>query len=232
MDTLATARFAATWKQWSDRFAARSLRERAIMAGGLVAVVVVLFDALMLQPLAQQQRRLSGQVAEARAAIKAGEQMLATGRDSDPDEVKRRYRDELRRQIAEIDTKLQGLQKQLVPPDQVVSLLEGVLSRERGLALVSLRKLPVQSFEAAGAVKGDGKNEGSDGAANRGIFQHSFEIEVEGSYGELHAYLARLEKLPWQLFWGKVALDATRHPRLKLTLTVHTLSMNKVWLVV
>jgi hypothetical protein len=29
-----------------------------------------------------------------------------------------------------------------------------------------------------------------------------------------------------------VAMDATKHPRLKLTLTVHTLSMNKVWLVV
>ncbi|MBY0267449.1 MAG: hypothetical protein K2W84_13630 [Burkholderiales bacterium] len=225
-------RYAAIWKQWSDRFAARSLRERAIIAGGLVAVVVVVFDALVLHPLGQQHRRLSGQVAEARAAIRAGEQMLASGRENDPDEVKRRYRDELRRQIAEIDDRLQGLQKQLVPPDQVVSLLEGVLSRERGLALVSLRKLPVQRFETTGAVRGDGKGDGKDGAADRGIFQHSFEIEVEGSYAELHAYLARLEKLPWQLFWGKVALDATRHPRLKLTLTVHTLSMNKVWLVV
>lgn len=228
MNTPPLKNFATLWKQWSDRFAARSLRERAIMAGGLVAVVVVLFDALVLHPLGQQHRRLSGQVAEARAAIRAGEQLLSTGRENDPDEVKRRYRDELRRQIADIDDKLQGLQKQLVPPDQVVNLLEGVLSRDRGLALVSLRKLPVQRFETTGAVKGDGK----DGAADRGIFQHSFEIEVEGSYAELHAYLARLEKLPWQLFWGKVALDATRHPRLKLTLTVHTLSMNKVWLVV
>lgn len=221
-------RYAALWKQWSDRFAQRSLRERAIMAGGLVAVVVVLFDALALQPLAQQQRRLAGQVAEARAAIKAGEQILAARRDNDPDEVKRRYRDELRRQIAELDGKLQGLQKQLVPPEQVVSLLEGVLARDGGLAMVSLRKLPVQRFETAGAAKSEGK----EGEAGRGIFQHSFEIEVEGGYGELQAYLARLEKLPWQLFWGSAVLDASRHPRLKLTLTVHTLSMNKVWLVV
>lgn len=225
-------RYTALWRQWSDRFASRSLRERAIIAGGLVVVVVVLFDALFLQPLAQQQRRLAGQVAEARAAIKASEQMLATGRDNDPDEVKRRYRDELRKQIADIDGRLQGLQKQLVPPDQVVSLLEGVLSRERGLALVSLRKLPVQRFETTAGAAGTAKTGGKDAAAERGIFQHSFEIEVEGSYAELHAYLVRLEKLPWQLFWGKVALDATGHPRLKLTLTVHTLSMDRVWLVV
>ena len=219
------------WRQWSDKFAARSLRERAIMAGGGVVVVVMLFDALALSPLSVQHKRISGQLAEARAAIKASEQALASGREIvDPDEMKRRYREELRKQIAEIDGKLQGLQKQLVPPDQVANLLEGVLTRERGLALVNLRKLPVQQFEAGGAAP---KNDAKGVPANvRSIYQHSFEIEIEGSYSELHGYLAHLEKLPWQLFWGKATLDAGKHPRLKLTLTVHTLSMNKVWLVV
>ena len=219
------------WRQWSDKFAARSLRERAIMAGGGVVVVVMLFDALALSPLSVQHKRISGQLADARAAIKASEQALASGREIvDPDEMKRRYREELRKQIAEIDGKLQGLQKQLVPPDQVANLLEGVLTRERGLALVNLRKLPVQQFEAGGAAP---KNDAKGVPANvRSIYQHSFEIEIEGSYSELHGYLAHLEKLPWQLFWGKATLDAGKHPRLKLTLTVHTLSMNKVWLVV
>jgi MSHA biogenesis protein MshJ len=220
------------WRQWSEKFAARSLRERAIMAGGGVVVIVMLFDALALSPLSVQYKRLSSQLAEARAAIKASEQALSSGREIvDPDEMKRRYREELRKQIAEIDGKLQGLQKQLVPPDQVANLLEGVLARERGLALVSLRKLPVQQFEAGGsAPKNDAK--GAITATGRSIYQHSFEIEIEGSYSELHGYLAHLEKLPWQLFWGKATLDAAKHPRLKLMLTVHTLSMNKIWLVV
>lgn len=229
-------RLTALWREWSAKFAARSLRERGLMTAGAVAVVVMLFDSVALTPRAVQHKRLNGQVAEARAAIKAGEQAMLNGREVvDPDEVKRRYRDELRKQIAEIDGKLQGLQKQLVPPDQVANLLEGVLVRERGLALVSLRKLPVQQFQTGGkpAPKGDGKPADKGAAAGeRSIYQHSFEIEVEGSYAELHGYLARLEKLPWQLFWGKAVLDAGHHPRLKLTLTVHTLSMNKDWLVV
>lgn len=229
-------RLTAMWNQWSSKYAARSLRERALMVGGAVAVVVMMFDSLSFAPLAVQHKRLNGQVAEARAAIKAGELAMANGREvMDPDEVKRRYRDELRKQIAEIDGKLQGLQKQLVPPDQVANLLEGVLARERGLALVSLRKLPVQQLKTGGnpATKAEAKPEGKGVAAGeRSIYQHSFEIEVEGSYAELYGYLTRLEKLPWQLFWGKAVLDANRHPRLKLTLTVHTLSMNKDWLVV
>jgi MSHA biogenesis protein MshJ len=229
-------RLTVLWRQWAGKFAARSLRERAMIAAGAVAVVVMLFDSLALTPLAIQYKRLNSQVAEARAAIKAGEQAALAGRESiDPDEVKRRYRDELRKHIAEIDGKLQGLQKQLVPPDQVANLLEGVLGRERGLALVSLRKLPVQQFQTGGkpaGKAGDAKAEGKGAAAERSIYQHSFEIEIEGSYAELHGYLSHLEKLPWQLFWGRAVLDADKHPRLKLTLTVHTLSMNKVWLIV
>lgn len=225
-------RLTVLWRQWSEKFAARSVRERVMMAGGAVVVIVLMFDTLALNPLAAQHKRLAGQLAEARMTIKTGEQIMATGRaTADPDEVKRRYRDELRKQVAEIDGKLQGLQKQLVPPDQVANLLEGVLARERGLALVSLRKLPVQRFQTSGIPAAKGESKGA-AAGERSIYQHSFEIEVEGSYVELHGYLARLEKLPWQLFWGKAVLDAAKHPRLKLTLTVHTLSMNKIWLVV
>lgn len=223
------------WKQWSTKFNVRSLRERALMAVVAVAAVVLLFDTFALAPLAAEHKRLSTQLMDTRTKIRAGEQVMAAGRgQTDPDAVKRRYRDELRKQIAEIDAKLQGLQKQLVPPDQVTQLLEGVLSRERGLALVSLRKLPVQQFQTAAAAvaKPGAKAAPAPGQAQRSIYQHSFEIEVEGPYAELHQYLVRLEKLPWQLFWGRAVLNADRHPRLRLSLTVHTLSLNKAWLIV
>jgi MSHA biogenesis protein MshJ len=226
------------WQHWTALFNARSLRERVLMAAGGVAVVVALLDTLLLNPLAVQQKRFSAQLSEARMAIKAGEIMIAASRgQADPDEVQRRYRDELRKQIAEIDDRLQGVQKQLVSPDQVAKLLEGVLKKERGLVLVSLRKLPVQRYQtsgqsAAAPAKPTAGSEAVAGVADRSIYQHSFEVSVEGSYAELHSYLVRLEALPWQLFWGKVTLDAGDHPKLRLTLTLHTLSLNKAWLVV
>ena len=222
------------WGQWSAKFNARAVRERALFAAVAVAAVVLLFDTYAIAPLEQQRKQLSSQLQQARTKIKAGEMVLNSGSaQTDPDAVKRRYRDELRRQIAEIDGKLQSLQKQLVPPDQVTRLLDGVLSRDRGLALISLRKLPVQQFRtAAVAAKSGTKPDQPSVQVNRSIYQHSFEIEVEGSYAELHGYLSRLEKLPWQLFWGKAVLNADHHPRLRLALTVHTLSLSKAWLIV
>lgn len=227
---------AKRWQDWTGLFNARSLRERVLIAGGIVAAVVLLLDTLLLQPLLAEEKRLSVQLSTTRNEIKAGELIIAASRGrADPDEVKRRYRDELRKQIAEIDGRLQGLQKQLVPPDQVVKLLEGVLKKERGLTLTNLSKLPVQRYQTAGEAakaKTVDSKKSVAGITERSIYQHSFEVSVEGSYAELYRYLVRLEALPWQLFWGKVTLDASTHPKLKLTLTLHTLSLNKAWLVV
>ncbi len=174
------------WQDWNAKFSARSLRERALMAASGIVVMIAGFNFLALEPLAVQQKRLALQLTEARTAIKTGDALIAAERgQADPDEVRRRYRDELRKQIADIDNKLQGLQKQLVPPDQVSKLLEGVLSRDRGLALVSLHKLPVQRFQTTGSAQSP-DSKVAPGAADRSIYQHSFESTLEGSYSDLH----------------------------------------------
>jgi MSHA biogenesis protein MshJ len=64
------------------------------------------------------------------------------------------------------------------------------------------------------------------------VYQHSVEITLQGSYPELLEYLAQLEKLSWQMFWGRISVDTEQYPRLRVTLTVQTLSLNKAWLIV
>ena len=58
------------------------------------------------------------------------------------------------------------------------------------------------------------------------------EITLEGSYQELTAYLERLEQAKPKLLWGSVSLSADDHPRLVLTLTVYSLSLERAWLIV
>jgi len=119
-------------------------------AGGLIIVTVALFQFFVLDPQQLQKRRLTQQINDARTSIKATENALKTqGIQADPEAVKRAYLEALRKQVAEIDKNMQGLQKGLVPPDQMAKLLEGMLARNRGLQLVSLHKLPVRRFESA-----------------------------------------------------------------------------------
>lgn len=222
------------WRQLAAKFGALTLRERVVVLAGLCLATVVLFDFLVLDPLSAQKRRLTQQINEARTGIKAAETLKMA--QPDPDAVKRAYRDALRKQIAEIDKDLHGMQKSLVPPDQMAKMLEGMLSHHRALQLVSLRKLPAKRFETPGAAPDAPKATGTAATdvaqSERSIYQHSFELTVQGSYADLHDYLVRLEKLPWQMFWGKISMSTGQYPRLTVTLTVHTLSFDKAWLIV
>jgi MSHA biogenesis protein MshJ len=220
------------WTQLSGKFDVMTLRERVMVLASLIVAMVAIFNFLLLDPLSARKRQMTRELATARTGIAtaANAQKLQAG---DPDAVKRAYRDALRKQLAKVDENMKALQKTLVPPDQMAKLLEGMLSRDRGLQLIGLRKLPARRFEVPGTPKADAA--GTAKAATRperGIYQHSFELTVQGSYADLANYLARLEKLPWQMFWGKVSVDAEHYPKIVLTLTVHTLSLNKAWLIV
>lgn len=225
------------WRKLAARFDALLVRERVLVLVGLIVGVALLFDALALQPLEARNKRLERQIAESRNNIKIAETVLAGQVPIvDPDDVRRSYRNALRQQLAEIDQSMQGLQRGLVPPERMAKLLEEMLTRSRGLQLLSLRTLPVKIFETPAAAlpgkAGDRTAKPVPKDPERTVYQHSFEITLQGSYFELHDYLTQLEKLPWQMFWGRISVHTEQYPRLRATLTVQTLSLNKAWLIV
>ena len=55
---------------------------------------------------------------------------------------------------------------------------------------------------------------------------------MTGSYLDLLAYLKDLEKLPNQMYWGKLDLTVAAYPQVTLKLSVYTLSLDPAWLVV
>jgi MSHA biogenesis protein MshJ len=225
------------WRKLAARYDALTMRERVLVLVGLVAGVALLFEWLALQPLDARKKRLERQIAEARNSMKAAEAVLAAQAPlMDPDDVRRSYRNALRQQLADIDQNMQGLQRGLVPPERMARLLEDMLSRGRGLQLISLRTLPVRRYEtpelAPAGKNGNRTAKPAPKDSERTVYQHSFEITLQGSYIELHDYLTQLEKLPWQMFWSRISVNTEQYPRLRATLTVQTLSLNKAWLVV
>jgi MSHA biogenesis protein MshJ len=213
-----------------ERFDALPLRERRLLFAGVLIAFAFLFYLLALEPVLATKKRLSQQVGESRKTI-ATLQELKT-QVPDPAAVRRAERDALRKQLADIDKTMGQVQRGLVPPERMGRLLEEVLRGGSGLQLVSLRTLPVQRFDPRGTALAEaapGPNE-----AERQLYQHGFEITVQGSYAEVHDYLRRVEQLPWRLFWNQLALsaDAQQHPKLSVTIRVQTLSLSKAWLTV
>jgi MSHA biogenesis protein MshJ len=234
------------WQQYAAKMEAASLRERVMVFAAAAVVMIALLNALLIEPEFAKQRRLSREVAQRQGEIKSLQEQLqkmALARRSDPDQANRRQLEELRRQIAELDAKLSDEQRKFAPPERIGALLEELLARNRRLQLVDMRTLPVATLDQSGAVqkpaaaapaaaeKAPAAKPAAPGPSGP-IYRHGVEISVAGNFLDLLAYLRDLEKLPNQMYWGKLDLSVDAYPKTTLKLSVYTLSLDLAWLIV
>ena len=227
------------WQRYVEKMDGASLRERALVFAASATVLIALLNTLLIEPQLVKQRRLSSEVALRQGEMRTMQEKLqavALARQTDPDREIRRQLDALKLKVTETEARLLEEQRKFAPPEQVGVLLGEMLSRNRKLQLVDMRTLPVASF--AGNVAEADKTPPPKAAAPAApagggqIYRHGVEITVSGSYLDLLAYLKDLEKLPNQLYWGKLDLSAAAYPQVTLKLSVYTLSLNLAWLVV
>lgn len=222
-----------SWRKWSERIDAMALRERAVVFFAAALVLLFLFTALLSDPVTERQRQVARQLTQKQVDTRVLQdqvQKLLGHRADDPDAARRERIEALKQHIAETDARLAEKQRELVPPDRIPGLLEEMLRRERKLELVDLRSLPpVPLFDAPAAPAAEGQ---ARPATSLQVYRHGVEITVRGSYFDLVAYLADLERLPLRMYWRDIDLDAKAYPLITMKLGVYTLSLDRTWVVV
>lgn len=227
------------WRQrgldLTRRFDARPQRERMAIVLAALAVVLLLADKLWLTPAFQA----FGDASKALAAARTDQQALAdeTERRRVQGDANRRALDadiaQWRQRTSQGAQALADTQAGLIGPDRMVALLEQMLPRQGSGKVVALTTLAPQDARTPiapppGAASTPAAAATGDGAP---LYRHGVEITVEGSYGDLMAWLSSLETLPGpRLLWGGVKLNVDQHPTVRLSLTVYTLSLDRTWL--
>lgn len=223
-----------TWQKAVARFDALKPRERAMLFVSGAAVIAWLVFVLAIDNELARHRRLSADISRQQATlaqfqVQTAELMRSAAQD--PDTAGRARIDALKAQLAQFDAELRGVQQGLVPPTRMARVLEDVLTRNSRVHLVKLKTLPVTALVDREA-KGEPVRAVTPDGADRLVYKHGIELTLEGGYLDLLDYLARLEKMQWQMFWARTHIDALQYPRVQMTVTLYTLSLDEAWLVV
>ena len=225
------------WQQYVAKMEAASLRERVMIFAAAAVAMIALLSGVLVEPELAKQRRLSRDVEQRQGDIRKVQdqlQKMELARRADPDQATRSQLDALRARIARAEAKLKDEQRKFVPPERIGALLEEMLARNRRLQLVDMRTLPAAALDpSAPPQKPAADKPAAPKPASAGtIYRHGVEITLTGSYLDLHAYLRDLEKLPSQMYWGKLDLSVTGYPKVQLKLSVYTMSLDLAWLIV
>jgi MSHA biogenesis protein MshJ len=214
-------------RAWVD---ARSRRERLLLGGAVLALVVLAWELAVRSPLyerwsgaVERTGAVRAETEELRARIRDLEERVAAatgGEGRSPSE-------RLEARIAEIDEALAQRTRRVVSPRQMVSVLRDLVSADPALGLVALRNTGVEPLieQARGEAAGDGA-----AAEVPRVYRHRVEVVVEGRYFDLVAYLERLEELPWQFQWDALEVRTIEYPNARATLSLSTLSLAEDWI--
>ena len=191
----------SAWQRQAKRIDALSLRERAILFLCLVAVLVAVFDTLVLTPLSarakqrnEQQTRETAELSQLRA------QFITASRAGVADPTV-----QLQQRLAAAQAERQGLDRELRQvagtgeSEGLSTVLQRLLARQHGLLLERLTLLqdtPVKVSTSA------------PGTAMSGMSWQGVELQLQGSYRDMQRYLQALESERPGLRWGEIRLNA------------------------
>jgi len=228
-----------TWARAAAKLDAMSARERALVFAAGTAVMLFVLWLVILKPAGDRNRELAAQAASQKdtiAALETQKRELQARTAANPDAELLRQIEEVDRQLASVDASISAMQSGLIQPDRMTALVKGVIGQAPRLQLVAMRTLPptplVEANKEAGAAKPGEKQQSDAERQEAGIFKHGIEITLEGRYLDLLAYAAQLERMPTRVMWNRTRIDATEYPRVTMTLTLYTLSLERTWLTI
>jgi MSHA biogenesis protein MshJ len=223
------------WRGVSARIDALSQRERIMSFAAAAAALVFIAQTTVIGPLLRKQELLRSQVIQQQNNIEGVNAQIVEKlqqAEADPDAPVRARLQAVREESARLSGSLRAMQQGLVAPERMAPLLEAILRANGRLKMVSVRTLPVEPLSGADATAPAAvAAPGAKAAPKRELlFRHGVELTVRGSYLDMVDYMAALESLPTQLFWGKAQLDVEEYPSVRLTLTLTTLSLDEKWM--
>lgn len=202
-----------------------TLRERLMLFVGVLVILGGLWEALLASPLEAREVSASAQVVAARDRLERLDQAMELAAqgigDGMPAHLERLRM--LEQQVAATEETVRVFTSDLVDPNQMREVLEELIDRQQGLRLVRAGNLEVRPLIERDDSAGVQTNEPM-------LYRHGLTLELEGSFLDCLEYLAAVERLPWQLYWGGLSLTALDYPTNAITIQIFTLSLDEEWI--
>jgi MSHA biogenesis protein MshJ len=202
------------------------------VALAVLAVIVMGWDSLLMEPLRKTRLSLTAELATASGASFSTQQADL----SDPRQNNLRLAGELQKRLQSLDARITDTASGFVSSQRMIQVLNDVLDRQGRLELVSIRNLPVVSLvpPAQAAASGGASVPATPVAGPDTLGQppyvHAIEMVIDGQYADILEYLEALEALPYKFRWSTLDLSTTGYPLNRVRIELSTLSFDSTWL--
>lgn len=225
-----------TFNEGRAKFDALVWRERLLVGLTLVSLVWMVWTYALQDYLDKERSRAQVGITNNQAQLSAAiqeQQLLNGGNLQDPDMALSLQRDQLQAELRQLDLELRHSIERFVEPSKMPELLADLMRQHQGLAFKRVTRMPTEPLAASRIHLDTSEDSTTQDVAATGepsVYRHPIELEFEGNYFDVLAYLTTLENSSWRLNWRSFDYQVKAHPVARVTIQVDTLSRRKEWL--
>lgn len=233
-----------TFNEGRAKFDALVWRERLLVGVTLVSLVWMVWTYALQDYLDTERNRAQVGITNNQAQLSAAiqeQQLLNGGNLQDPDMALSQQRDQLQAELRQLDLELRHSIERFVEPSKMPELLADLMRQHQGLAFKRVTRMPTEplaasrihldTLEQEGGMESEASTNLDVAATSEpSVYRHPIELEFEGNYFDVLAYLTTLENSSWRLNWRSFDYQVKAHPVARVTIQVDTLSRRKEWL--
>lgn len=221
------------WQDYSDKFLQLTSREQFLL---LLTGLVLIFFGISYAFIDDKSTKIVTFDKQSRV-MTSGNQALGFSIKEYQKALKQDPNKDTVKQIAQLETKLSNIDKQLVDlttelisPTQMREALLKLLKLEPGVSLLSFELMgakplleldPTQQKSTTGQVSPTSEQLGLN------LYKHGIKIKLTGKYFQLRNYLRQLEQLRWKFFWQDFQFEVKEYPRSEVEIMIYSLGLNK-----
>ncbi len=208
------------WTLWSEKLSQLQEREKLMVLGVGVFLILYLSIWFFIAPLQIQ-------FADNKKQLKKTQQSLAQGKvrlDMFTQALKRDYTASIRQEIqkteqslSDLDQKLDDFSQGFIPPYKMPAVLKSLLMTKKNLTLKSFQLEPVIPIVL-----------GTDTQTQKvAFYEHGMKLVVTGDFFSLLAYVKNINEIKEKLFIQQFRYKVLNYPEAELQLVIATVSANE-----
>lgn len=209
------------------RVNALSMRERVLLCGVCLAVLYMLWNTMVYSYVTQTDAEIIKNAETVRQQITALEGQVSgiTGiLGQNALGILLKQQADLIKENDALQEKIASETKKLVTPKDMISLLKGFVIKAEGITVTRLESTPTVGLLASSP---DATQPNASGFQ---IYTHGLIIEITGNFFEIVAFLKTVEQQNLNMFWDELKYEVDKYPKARVTIMVHTLSLDKGWI--
>lgn len=214
-------------KALEKKYNARSLRERALIAVAIFAVLYFFWYNIFYSYLFAPDEEVSKNLQNIKSQISQIEGQIDTisavvGRNPTAALIEQSKNLKIDNEM--LNQKIRDYVKKMIQPTDMDEILNNIIQKAAGMTVLGVENLESKPLFERKDVDINGKGAGFQ------VFNHGIKFQLEGTYFETLGFLKGLEQEKLHVIWDSFSYEVTKYPKAKITLKLYTFSLEEGWI--